>query len=486
MKEIDRYSIETMKIPSIVLMERAALSVCGVMEQNMSKDQRIMAVCSMGNNGADGLCCARILWQRGYDTAICLVGNLDKATKEFRLQLEICANLGIPQVNMASIDEYDVIVDALFGIGLDRTIDGEYRRVIDRVNTAGKMVFAVDVPSGIHATNGRIMGCAIKADHTVTFGFAKSGLLFYPGAACTGRLHVMKDIGFVTDGIEQMQCAWSFEADSYKEYIPLRRPDSNKGTYGKVLVVAGSHNMAGAAYFSAAAAYRTGAGLVKVLTHSDNREIIMSRLPEAVMSFYDNMTEQEYHKEAAWADAVVIGPGIGQEPKSEWLTYELLSNETLKSGRQIVVDADALNICAAKKWHHLLKGTIITPHLGELSRLLGKEISDIKGNLMEEAVDFANAHDCICVMKDSTTVVSDGRECYINTTGNSGMATGGSGDVLTGIIAGLLGQKQTPYLSACLGVFLHGRCGDMAAEAQGEYGMMAGDIISHIGQAILG
>lgn len=486
MKEVDRYSIETMKIPSVVLMERAALSVCDVMRQIISKKQKIIAVCSVGNNGADGLCCARILWQRGYASAICLVGNLDKATKEFGIQLAICTNLGIPQVNLASIDEYDVIVDALFGIGLDRAIEGEYRKAVEIMNTAGKIVFAVDIPSGVHATDGRIMGCAVRADHTVTFGFAKSGLLFHPGADCTGQLHIMKDVGFVTDIMQRLQCAWSFDKKSYKEYLPLRTPDSNKGTYGKVLIIAGSRNMAGAAYFSAAAAYRTGAGLVKVFTHSDNREIIMSRLPEAVMSFYDQMTEQEYEKEAEWANAVVIGPGIGQEKKSEWLTYQLLSNNSLKSGRQIVVDADALNICAANKWNHLLKGTIITPHLGELSRLLEKDIYDIKGNIMKEAVDFANTYNCICVLKDSTTVVSDGRECYINTTGNSGMATGGSGDVLTGIIAGLLGQKQTPYRAACLGVFLHGISGDLAAEAQGEYGMMAGDIISHIGRAISG
>ena len=271
-----------------------------------------------------------------------------------------------------------------------------------------------------------------------------------------------------------------FDKKSIASLLPERPKRSNKATFGKVLCVAGSYCMSGAAYLAAKAAYRTGAGLVKVLTVEDNRVIIQSSLPEALLSVYDR---ENFDKNIAavavkWADVVAVGPGMGTDETAKRLLCAVLKN----SARPIVIDADALNIIAAdpKLWEIVPKGSVITPHPGEMARLCGCTVDEILDDVSGICQGFARAHEVVCVLKDHHTAVSDGSDLYINFTGNSGMATGGSGDVLTGMIAALMGEGLSPFAAAAIGVRLHGAAGDAAAEMLGEYSLMASDIIDGI------
>ncbi|MCM1467713.1 MAG: NAD(P)H-hydrate dehydratase, partial [Alistipes sp.] len=267
--------------------------------------------------------------------------------------------------------------------------------------------------------------------------------------------------------------------------LPKRTADSNKGTYGNVLVFAGSDNMSGAAYFSAKAAYRMGAGLVRVMTVKSNKEAIQTLLPEAVLSFYDEVSKEELSEYVGRAAVIVMAPGLSMGKAAGKILYEifdLLSG----SGKKVVLDADALNIIARDKRHELLKGCIITPHLGEMARLTGNTVSKIKERLIAAAKEFSGTYQCVCVLKDARSIVSDGKNVYLNVSGNSGMSTAGSGDVLTGIIGGLLAGGMDPYSGAVLGTYIHGLAGDCAKESLGEYFMKADDIIDFIKNVIYG
>ncbi len=271
-----------------------------------------------------------------------------------------------------------------------------------------------------------------------------------------------------------------FEEKSLISLLPERPERSNKATFGKVLCVAGSYCMSGAAYLAAKAAYRTGAGLVKVLTPEENRVIIQSSLPEALLGVYDreNFDENIAAEAVKWADVVAVGPGIGTDETAKKLLCAVLKN----SAKPVIIDADGLNIIAAdpKIWEIVPKGSVITPHPGEMARLCGCAVKEILDDVSGICQGFARARGVICVLKDHHTAVSNGDDVYINSTGNSGMATGGSGDVLAGMIAALMAQGVSPFAAAAIGVRLHGAAGDVAAEALGEYSVMASDIIDGI------
>ncbi len=478
MKEIDRFSIEEAGIPSLVLMERAALGVCEVIRQHFTNKYKVLSVCGSGNNGADAAACARILSEYGYETAVCLVGNMEHATEELKTQLAILEKLSVLVVTMDEIADYDIIIDGIFGIGLSREVTGEYQRIIDRINSAGKTVAAVDIPSGVDAATGRILGTAVKADYTVTFGYLKTGMLLYPGSICCGEICV-ENCGFAGKAIDTIPNKKFIYDKSDLKRLPARTPDSNKGTYGRILVIAGSDNMSGAAYFSAKAAYRTGAGLVRVMTAKSNKTVIQTLLPEAVLSFYDEISTQELKENLNQAAVVVIGPGLSTGELQSHILYETLTFLSDKD-KKVLLDADALNIIARDNRQELLKNCIITPHLGEMARLCQMRTDEIKGRLIETAETFAGKHCCICVLKDARSVVSDGNEVYLNVSGNSGMSTAGSGDVLTGIIAGMLAGGMDLFEGAVLGTYIHGLAGDSAKERFGERFMKADDIADSI------
>ncbi len=502
MKAIDRYTIESIGIPACVLMEKAAMAVVRHIKELCSDKDNILAVCGYGNNGGDGIAAARILFMEGYPVSIYMAGEKEHATKETKQQLKIAKKLGIPFIRKVKWEEYTVIIDAVFGIGLSRPVTGELRKLIESMNQAEKKVISVDIPSGVSADDGKVLGIAVNADITVTFGYQKIGCLLFPGSEYAGKVYV-EDIGFANGGLEEAPTRFYFD-ESPEALLPVRKKNSNKGTYGKVLMIAGSKNMSGAAYFSATAAYRMGSGLVRILTANENREILQRQIPEAVLTTYetleDGITEAdaEQIKEAVeWASVIVLGPGLGMSAMSARIVNYVICECKVP----LIIDADGLNIISRlitekvpaeegiegriRYLANLLPAnTILTPHKKELSVLTGIPLADLVGCLIDSSAPCTYNNELIYVKKDVRTIVSFGTSDYINVSGNDGMATAGSGDVLAGMIAGLLAQGESPKMAAMSGCYLHGLAGDVAAKKKGPRSMLASDILEAIPEVL--
>lgn len=489
MQEIDRRTIKERGIPGILLMERAAISI--LEEINARKDTvlparvKCLIVVEGGNNGGDGLALARLLAQQGDQVEVCYISGLSKVSDSFAYQLDIVRNLGIQVTDEISQKEYEIIVDGIFGVGLKRDVAGIWKNVIEQMNNMPGYKIAVDLPSGVDATTGQVLGTSFRADLTVTFGLNKRGLVLHPGCDMAGQV-VVREIGFSDREVQDIAPeAYGYDLSDLAR-LPKRSDNSNKGTYGRAAVIAGSADMSGAAVFAAEAAYRTGTGLVKVYTHSLNRTVIGNRIPEAVLMTYSDEVEALKCAEDAvsWADVILVGPGLGRSGEAE----ELLRYVICEAEQPLVLDADALNIISQDL--ELLKkhrGEVtVTPHLGEMSRLTDIAIPDIKKNILRVCKDFAMEYNVIDVLKDSRTCVSRGGDIYINTSGNNGMSTAGAGDVLAGVITGLIATGSSPYEAAKLGVYIHGLAGDLAAERMGKNGMIARDIVESIPMVIKG
>ena len=496
MKAIDRYNIETIGIPSLVLMERAALAVVQEVEIRCPSGGQITVFCGYGNNGADGLAAARMLALHGYSVQVILVGDPERATAEWQVQKAILDRLGIPSCTGDELPEYPVkesafLIDALFGIGLTRPLSGVQEEIVRQINESGVPVAAVDIPSGIHAGTGQVLGTAVKADVTVTFGYEKLGLLLYPGARYAGEA-VTADCGFASSPELLKEEAEGklfhvFEPGEAGK-IPKRRPDGNKGTFGKVLLIAGSVGMGGAAYLSGLAAYRSGAGLVRIVTPEENIPIIQILLPQAIVTGYDGtagrtVSETEIREWITWADAVVIGPGISKSAAAEAVLRAVL---TYRNGKKTVLDADALNLLADHQelMEELDQQVILTPHQGELSRLLGVSIKQLKEDPVRAAEALYQKTGAVCVIKDARTLIVSENRRYLNRSGNDGMAAGGAGDVLTGILGAFLASGMDVAQAAETSVWLHGLAGDRAAEQFGRHAMTAKELADSIGEIL--
>ena len=488
MQAIDAYSIHEIGIPGMVLMEKASMALYDEVRRRFPDDHsRCLIVVEKGNNGGDGLALGRLLIEAGYPVDICEIGGISRASESYQAQKNILEKMDIPVLDEIPEEDYDVIIDGIFGVGLTREVAGIHREVIAKLNKKEAIRIAIDVPSGVDASDGKVLGIAFKADMTVTFGLSKIGLLFYPGAAYAGEV-VVKDIGFPRIAVDEVDPgAFTYEEGDQCR-IPARRPDSHKGTYGKVLIVAGSVNMAGAAYLSGKAAYKTGSGLVRIFTREENRVILQTLLPEAILTTYTGLSDgiPALSEAVDWADVIVFGPGIGRGENIEWFLHLVRENAKVP----VVIDADGLNEISSmeSRGTDFLNGfqapVILTPHMMEMSRLCGSSVAEIKENRIGAAKEYARENKVILVLKDSRTIITDGTErLYINTNGNSGMATGGSGDVLTGIIGGMLAAGMKPFDAAAMGVFLHGRCGDAAAKDLGEASVMAGDLVQYLGKS---
>ena len=485
---MDQRTIKEYAIPGVVLMEHAAMAVCEMVPRHC---QSILVVCGVGNNGGDGFAIARNLIQRGERVSVLGVGNPLHLKNDAKIMYDSLAHIErdlfwYEVCNEKKLDHLfarcDVIVDAIFGTGCNRVVSDGYLEVIERMNQKEAYVISVDIPSGVNSDNGKIMGVCVKADLTVTFTLPKLGNILYPGAKASKVLKVV-DIGIPQKVLE----AFTFEYETIDQEtlrrLPLRKQDGHKFSYGKVLIIAGSKDMSGAAYMAALAAYRTGTGLVEILTHESSRISLQCALPEAIVRTYQDgyesldLTIETMNLESY--DAILIGPGLGQSDAGERLL-----NITLKqTSVPIILDADALNLLS-KNMDLILESSvpiIMTPHIGEMSRLTKFPSEAILDNTVEFAQAFSKTNQVITVLKSHRTVVcnAEGFTC-INLCGNDGMATAGSGDVLAGVITSLVGQGLEPFISSVLGVAIHSLSGDLATEKIGRHGLMAKDIIEAI------
>lgn len=489
MSRIDEYTINVIGIPQMVLMERAAYEVFRIIEKRFAKKTRVLVAVGNGNNGGDGIALARMLSQAEYIVEVFCVADTKNVSESFKKQYDIANKLNIKYVDELLDSGYDIVVDGVFGVGLNRAITGKYAEAINMMNDIDAYKIAIDIPSGIDSYTGFILGTAFKADETVTFGLMKLGMLMGVGYEYSGKVTVC-DIGFPKQSIEFINPRlYTYDEADLEYNMPYRKSDTHKGSYGKIGVVGGSKNMAGAAMFAAESSYRMGCGLVNVCTVEENREILQTKLPEALLTTYVSDDIESIRvaakKMISWSDVIILGPGLGRGEASAFIVEKILKNYD----KTIILDADGLNIVADNL--DLLKTTnakvIITPHLLEMARLTGLKTGDIKENKYDIARDFAKEYQVIVVLKDSRTIVSDGGvQAYINITGNNGMATGGSGDVLSGIIAGLCGQGLDLYEAAKVGVYMHGLAGQEAAIAKGRYSMIASDIVRSITKVLEG
>ena len=482
-KEIEKYVIDEIGILSLVLMERAALSVSEQIKQHFTKKVKICVVCGSGNNGADGVAIARQLTEASYKVDVVVLGKEDKFSCEMKTQMQILKNQGVSCFHKIPDKDYDCFVDAIFGVGLTREItDTEILDAIDTINSSDAYTYSVDIPSGIHTDTGCVMGRAVKADETITFTCEKVGLCLYPGKEYAGRIYT-KNIGIGNSDIEKVGVTHYGYKEKDGAVLLTRNADGNKGTFGKVAVIAGNNEISGAAVLCAGAVMKSGAGMVKVLSNDKTLDIIRKTLPEAmVQSLDDEMSMAEQIKKAIkWADSVVIGPGIGTDD----LAYSKLLTvlKDFPEGKCLIVDADGINLIAGydelKELTCKVNKLVYTPHMLELSRFTGIATDRLKAELDVIMAEVVAKNNAVFVCKDSVTrVYKKEKSIFINRFGNSGMATAGSGDVLSGIIAGMIARGGMDlYEGTVLGVHLHSLAGDLTALEHGKNSLLAGDIV---------
>jgi NAD(P)H-hydrate epimerase len=465
----------------------------------------VLVFCGSGNNGGDGLVVARYLnlWQVPVRVWIVSnksapVGDPQMSSEEGNANRAIAKHLGVPIEIFNSGAQLDfnnvsLIVDALLGTGLDRTVTGMYKEVIEAINQSGKPVISVDLPSGINSDTGQIMGVAVKAASTVTFGYLKSGLLCYPGFEWAGKT-ILVDIGLPALS-DHKPAIFLTTVQHVVDLLPVRDSDSNKGTFGTVLTIAGSLGMSGATMLSSLSALKVGCGLSLLATpkslvpHLPPREVIYKPIAETERFSIHPDALPELDNELKRAQAIVLGPGMSTHPQTVNFVQEFVK-ETLSKlpDTPCLIDADALNAIA--KDPSCLSGSphpfVLTPHPKELSRLTGIDTAEIQKDRIKAALEAAKLFSSVVVLKGANSVIADPEgNVAINPTGNSSMAKAGAGDVLSGIIGGLLAQGLKPFDAAVAGAYIHGRAGDLAAEIQGMSGVLAGDLVDSIPEALI-
>lgn len=505
MKQYDKNTMEVHRMPSLLLMERAALVTVEALQNILGKEQRrVVIVSGGGNNGGDGLAVGRLLLLAGYPVEFVLLKDPADCTEQTRHQLSILKSYGAEIFGRIEEVTYDmdIVIDAVFGVGLSRPLEGRYEKAVSWMNEQDAFVCSIDMPSGVNADTGEIEGCAVQADLTVTYGFYKLGQMLYPGAGYCGRL-VCGQMGIDERSFLGNPPDWYTYQGIQKGLLPERAPDGNKATFGKALVIAGSKQICGAAMLAAKSVFRTGAGMVKVVTAIENRNALLQYVPEAMLVTYETDKDarvdgedcqaefRALFKEAvSWADAVLIGPGIGQGDMAKYLLAYCLKECNLP----LVIDADGLNLLSkdSELQSYMMERKncdryiILSPHLGEFGRLYGCETAVCKKHLTEYPHQLAERLGCTVICKDVRTVAAqaDSQTCYLNTTGNDGMAVAGSGDVLAGMVTGFITQGMNDWEAAVTGVYLHGLAGDIAAQTLTPESMTAADIITQIPAAI--
>jgi len=499
MREIDYKAINDYGIPSIVLMENTGISAVEVIEDLLKKNsgKNVIVLVGKGNNGGDGLVIARHLLNSGVNVETFLLGFPDEMTADAYTNYKILSRLNQNAFQLRGEDDLDrlmlallsgdLVVDAIFGNGFKGCLGDFEARIVNMVNWSSLPVVAVDIPSGVEADTGKVYGEAIKAAHTVTFALPKLGLVLEPGKEYTGTLSVA-DISIPRALLEDSRLNKNLIDDAMiKTLIKPRSAESHKGSYGHVLVVGGSPGLTGAVIMSSYSALRSGAGLVTAALPESLLPIVEAGLVEVMTTPLAETAKECIALEAlpvienllGTSSVCVIGPGMSGYPEANAVLRFVLE----KSGIPLLIDADGLN--ALQGDTNILKGRqvpiVLTPHPGEMARLTGKSIEEIQANRMDIARAYAQEWGVILVLKGNKTVIAEpSGNIHINISGNPGMATAGSGDVLSGMIGGLIAQGMKPQDAAITGVYLHGKAGDLAEKAKGQRGLIAGDIISAI------
>jgi ADP-dependent NAD(P)H-hydrate dehydratase / NAD(P)H-hydrate epimerase len=499
MRRIDAAAMDKYAIPGMVLMENAGRQVAAAVEAWLEAEPgaRVLVICGKGNNGGDGFVAARHLQNRGANVQVTLLCDAGELGGDAAANCQIAQAMGVPMDEDADgaavrvrTARADIIVDAILGTGISGEVRGVAREAIEAISQSPARVVAVDIPSGIHADTGEVLGAAVKAETTVTFGLPKLGQVLHPGAGYCGELRVV-DISLPRRLLSSDSLLANLvTAELATAMLPPRRPDMHKGDAGHVLVLAGSAGMTGAAALCATAAARAGAGLVTVGCPASLQDILASKctetmtlgLPETEARSLSARAAGQALEFAGRCEAVALGPGLSQHPETAELVRAVVSG----TQASLVVDADALNCLGGAT--ELLAGrqgaTVITPHPGELARLLGTGIGAIQADRVRSARRAAQGMDCVVVLKGAATVVAEpGGEVWINGTGNHGMASGGMGDVLTGVVAAFLAGGCGPVEAAVAGVYFHGLAADEAAR-EGARGLLAGDVVEALRKAL--
>lgn len=515
MKFIEEITMTTYGIPEVVLMENAATAVTKEIVKYLNETNnghaisQVLVIAGIGNNGADGLCVARQLNHLNIKSSVVLVGDVGKGTEAIKRYEAVNKKLGIQihylnqslevESMLASLPQTTILVDALFGIGLGRPIEGVYKQMIEWMNEQECPIFAVDLPSGIDPNSGKVLGSSVKAYTTVTFTLPKIGQLILEGVTHCGKL-IVADIGIPEKVIEEVLISKpegfiDILEDDVLSNLPKRPSDGHKGSFGCVGIFGGSSGMFGAPILSSKAAYKTGCGLVHLLTEEQGTWLAHGHLLEVLTTSIDSCKTklacdpQETEELEGWlekilarVDALVVGPGWGQGVFQETVLFMILEKATCP----VVLDADALNILAKNlEWlGEKSCPVVITPHYGEMVRLTGYPMADIKMHPLAFAQSFSERYGVTVVLKSERTTIYDsqskGLKSALNIAGNPGMATAGSGDVLAGVIGSLLAQGLSPQQAAKLGVYIHSKAGDFAAEKVGMASLMATDLIEAI------
>ncbi len=494
MREIDRTAIEDFGVPSLTLMDRAGRAVAEAAAALAGPNGRVLLVCGGGNNGGDGYVAARLLRGAGRDARVLALVPAQRLSRDAAAVREQAERAGVPIDEAGELAELDagvgdVVVDAIFGTGLARAPEGAFASAIDRIEearVAGARVVAVDVPSGLSGDTGRPLGACVRADRTVTFGFAKRGLLLHPGPEWAGDV-VVADIGLPPQAAARVPvgCELLTEVEA-RLLVPPRRPDAHKGDAGRLLIVAGAPGKTGAAHLALCGALRGGVGLVTLAARPEVLPFALAGRPEAMsVALHGNgplgrADLQPLLAAASGCDAVVIGPGIPRGPETGDLLKAFLERARLPS----VIDADGLNAIADDTafLRELQAPAILTPHPGEMGRLTRRSAAEIQEDRIGFAIEAARGWRSVVVLKGARTVVADAEgPAAVIPTGNAGLATGGTGDVLAGLVGALVAGGIRPSSAARAAAWIHGRAGDLAAARFGERGLLATDVAEAIG-----
>ncbi len=504
MQELDRRTIQEAGVPGKDLMERAGSGVVATLEQTFGspRGKTVTIFCGKGNNGGDGFVVARLLHRKHCKVNVCLMALPQELKGDAKTMYQRFSKLaGTPKILVLPsqdtmhqlINRSDLLVDALLGTGISSPVKGHYQTAIETMNASGLPTIAVDIPSGIHTDTGAIMGIAVQARQTTTFGLPKLGLYLGPAIDHVGEIHYV-DIGIPGDYIDDLHVSVELMSqNSIRELLPKRKPSSHKGTFGHAGIIAGSPGKTGAASLAAQGALRVGTGLVTVATpesaniclEAKTLEAMTIPMPETPTHTLSLACLPLLHTFTQTREAIGIGPGLTTQHETIQLIHAVIS----EIDRPCVIDADALNALAGhtKILRTCQSTPVLTPHPGEMARLIGAgNAQGINADRLSVAQEFAQSYSCVLVLKGARTIVAgpDGHAA-ICPTGNPGMATAGMGDVLTGMISGFLAQGLSAWQAANAGVYLHGLAGDLAAQNLGQAGLMARDLLNCIPQAIV-